>query len=201
MSSCGCEIEGETAGQRRILTIALVLNAIMFVIGLVAGIAAESTGLIADSLDMLADASAYTIALVAIGRSGLFKTRAAKLSGSILLLLGAGVLVDVVRRGLTGANPESTIMLSVAALSLLVNATVLYLLSRYRAGEVHLRATWIFTRVDVIANIAVIGAAIVVRLTGRDWVDLLIGAAIGTYVIKEALEILGHARRSVDATV
>ena len=201
MSSCGCEIEGETAGQRRTLTIALVSNAIMFVIGLIAGIAAESTGLIADSLDMLADASAYTIALVAIGRSGLFKNRAAKLSGSILLLLGAGVMVDVVRRGLTGANPESTIMLSVAALSLLVNATVLYLLSRYRAGEVHLRATWIFTRVDVIANIAVIGAAIVVRLTGRDWVDLLIGAAIGTYVIKEALEILGHARHSVDATV
>ena len=191
----------ETAGQRRILTIALVLNALMFAVGLVAGIAAASTGLIADSHDMLADASAYTIALVAIGRSGLFKTRAAKFSGSILLVLGVGVLIDVVRRGLTGANPESTIMISVAALSLFVNATVLYLLSRYRAGEVHLRATWIFTRADVIANLGVIAAALLVRFTHFGWIDLIVGAAIGSYVTKEALEILSHARRSASATV
>lgn len=194
MSEYGCQIEAETAHQRRILTLALVLNATMFIIGLIGGIAAESTGLIADSLDMLADASAYTIGLVAIGRSSLFKTRAARLSGSILLVLGVGVLIDVLRRGLTGANPESTIMMSVAGLSLLVNSTVLYLLNRYRAGEVHLRATWIFTRVDVIANIGVICAAIVVRLTRFDWVDLLVGAAIGTYVVKEAFEILSGAR-------
>jgi cation diffusion facilitator family transporter len=194
MSDCGCEIESETAQQRRILTLALVLNATMFIIGLIGGIAAESTGLIADSLDMLADASAYTIGLVAIGRSGLFKTRAATLSGSILLVLGVGVLIDVLRRGITGANPESTIMMSVAGLSLLVNSTVLYLLDRYRAGEVHLRATWIFTRVDVIANIGVISAAVIVRLTRLGWIDLLVGAAIGIYVIKEAVEILSSAR-------
>ena len=201
MSSCGCEIEAETTGQRRILMLALVLNAMMFVIGLIAGIAAESTGLIADSLDMLADASAYAIGMLAIGRSNLFKSRAAGLSGSILLVLGVGVLFDVLRRALAGANPESTIMMSVAALSLLVNSTVLYLLNRYRAGEVHLRATWIFTRADVMANIAVICAAIVVRLTGLDWVDLLVGAAIGTYVIKEAFEILGDSRRAATASV
>lgn len=194
MSDCGCEIEAETAQQRRVLTLALVLNATMFIIGLIGGIVAESTGLIADSLDMLADALAYAIGLVAIGRSSLFKTRAARLSGSILLVLGVGVLIDVLRRGLTGANPESTIMMSVAGLSLLVNSSVLYLLDRYRRGEVHLRATWIFTRVDVIANISVISAAVIVRFTHFAWIDLLVGAAIGAYVIKEAFEILSSAR-------
>lgn len=196
MSNCGCEVAAETTQQRRILTLALALNATMFVVGLIAGIIAESTGLIADSLDMLADASAYTIALVAIGRTNVFKARAATLSGSLLLVLGIGVLVDVVRRGLSGANPESTIMMVVAGAALLVNSTVLYLLGRYREGEVHLRATWIFTRVNVIANIAVICAAILVRLTRFDWVDLIVGAAIGAYVIKEALEILGSARHA-----
>lgn len=195
MNDCGCEMEAETAAQKRILRLAVVLNATMFVVGFIAGIKAESTGLIADSLDMLADASAYTIGLIAIGRSGIFKTRAATLSGSLLLVLGIGVLIDVLRRGLTGANPESTTMMLVAALSLLVNSLILYLLNRYREGEVHLRATWIFTRVDVIANVAVICAAIIVRFTHLEWVDLLVGAAIGTYVIKEAFAILDSAQR------
>lgn len=194
MSYCGCHVEAESGEQRRILTLALVLNGIMFVVGLTAGIVAESTGLIADSLDMLVDASAYAIALVAVARSGLFKARAAQLSGTILLVLGVAVLGDVTRRVFAGANPESAIMMSVATLSLLVNSTVLYLLGRYRAGEVHLRATWIFTRVDVIANAAVIFAAVVVRVTHFDRIDLIVGGAIGAYVIKEAMEILSSAR-------
>ena len=75
-------------GQRRTLRIALALNVTMFVVGIVAGIFGQSSGLIADALDMLADASAYAIALMAIERSGLFKARAADLSGTILLILG-----------------------------------------------------------------------------------------------------------------
>lgn len=176
------------------MRVALVLNATMFVVGLIAGIAAESTGLIADSLDMLADAFAFIIALTAIGRSDLFKVSAARLSGSILLVLGVGVLVDVARRGVFGSNPESTVMIVIATVALILNSTVLHLLSRYRAGEVHLRATWIFTRVDVIANIAVISAGLLVKLTHREWIDLVVGAAIGTYVVKEGFEILGSAR-------
>ncbi len=197
MSACGCEVdEHPDAAQRRVLHWALALNAAMFVIGFIAGIAAESTGLLADSLDMLADASAYGIGLAALGRSAFFKARAARLSGSLLMVLGVGVLVDVLRRGVAGAHPESTIMLAVATLSLLVNAIVLILLRPYRDGEVHLRATWIFTRVDVIANLAVICAALVVRWTVWDWIDLVVGGLIGIYVIKEAFEILGTARRA-----
>ncbi len=160
MSVCGCQPTPETAAERRSLRIALSLNATMFVVGLVAGAVAESTGLIADSLDMLADALAYAIGLIAIRRNALFKARAATFSGTILLLLGAGVLLDVVRRWIFGASPESEIMLVVASLSLLVNSYVLHLLKRHREGEVHLRATWIFTHADVVANIAVICSAL-----------------------------------------
>ncbi len=198
MSERGCPLEEQTGAKRHVLTLALVLNATMFVVGLVAGIVAQSTGLIADSLDMLADASAYTIALVAIGRSSTFKARAATLSGTILLVLGIGVLGDVLRRALTGSNPETTIMLIVASASLVVNSTVLYLLGRFRAGEVHLRATWIFTRVDVVANIGVILAAVIVRLSKLEWVDLIVGAAIGIYIVKEAFEIIASARSARD---
>ena len=128
----------------------------MFLVGLVAGLIGQSSGLIADSLDMFADAVAYGIALSALNRGTTFKARAAMMSGGILLTPGIGVLLDCVRRGVFGSSPESRVMMGVAGISLLVNATVLYLLGKYRDQGVHLRAAWIFTRVDVIANLAVV---------------------------------------------
>ncbi|MDE1985842.1 MAG: cation transporter [Alphaproteobacteria bacterium] len=198
MTGCGCgEVEARQAGQRRTLRIALALNVTMFAVGIVAGIVAQSSGLIADALDMLADASAYAIALMAIKRSGVFKARAATWSGTVLLILGAGVLLDAGRRGLFGSSPQSIVMIAVATMSLLVNATVLYLLSKQQEKkEVHLRATYIFTRADVVANLAVILSGAILLATGYRYVDLAIGAAIGIYVIREALEILGEGREA-----
>ena len=195
--SCGHSDEStETASQRRVLRIALALNATMFIVGVVAGLVGQSSSLIADALDMLADASAYAIALGAIGRSTRFKAGAATLSGSLLLLLGVLVLLDVGRRALFGSEPESLVMMAVALFSLIVNATVLRMLGRYREGEVHLRATWIFTRVDVIANVGVMLSGLVVLLTGSRFPDLIMGGAIGVYVVKEALEIMSEAREA-----
>lgn len=195
MTDCGCEApEVRTAQERRVLRIALVLNAAMAVIGGLAGWIAQSTALLADALDMLADATAYTIALLAIGRSALFKIRAATLSGSILLALGVGVLFEVGRRLNYGAEPLSEWMIGTALLSLVVNLTVLRLLAPMKSGDVHLRATWLFTRADVVANLGVIIAGLLVLWLGVPYPDFVIGALIGLYVIKEALEILRDAR-------
>jgi cation diffusion facilitator family transporter len=194
--SCDSDLVVESEAQQRVLRIALVLNTTMFIVGLVAGLLGQSSSLISDALDMLADAAAYAIALGAIGRSARFKAGAATLSGSLLLLLGVMVLLDVGRRALLGSEPESAVMMGVAFVSLLVNATVLRMLGRYREGEVHLRATWIFTRVDVIANIGVMLSGLLVLLTGSRFPDLVVGGAIGVYVMKEALEILDEAREA-----
>jgi Co/Zn/Cd efflux system component len=193
MSDCGCEAKTESPAQRRVLFIALGLNAAMFVVGLVAGLIGQSSGLIADSLDMLADAVAFGIALSAFNRGRAFKATAARVSGGVLLTRGIGVLLDSIRRSVFGSAPESRVMIGVASISLLVNATVLYLLGGYRDQGVHLRATWIFTRVDVIANLAVILSGLTILLTGFRFVDLIVGTAIGLYVIKEGLEIIGEA--------
>lgn len=182
------------------LWIALALNATMFVAETTAGLIANSTSLIADGLDMLADAAAYGIALAAVGRSGRFKANAAMASGVLLLLLGIGVILDVVRRLISGEPPEGAWMIAVAAVALAVNATVLRLLSKQRQQEVHIRATWIFTRADVVANTAVILSGMAVLATGIRYFDLVVGAAIGIYVIKEALEILSEAREARSAT-
>ncbi|NII10977.1 cation transporter [Oleiagrimonas sp. C23AA] len=200
MSDCGCHAEARNQAQRRIVRIALALNAAMFVIGLVAGVLAQSMGLVADALDMLADASAYGIALLAWHRGARFKASAATLSGSLLLVLGFSAIAGVLWRWLMGSHPEGAWMMAIACLSLLVNATVLRLLGRFREGEVHLRATWLFTRVDVIANMAVIVSGLLVLAFEHSAPDLIIGAAIALYVIKEAWQILREARQARQAT-
>ena len=196
MSDCGCHHEAKNAHERWVLTIALTLNAAMAVIGCMAGWIAQSTGLLADALDMLSDATAYAIGLIAIGRTARFKANAAWLSGSVLLVLGVGVLIEVGRRVLHGAEPLSGWMIGTALLSLAVNVYVLRLLAPLKSGEVHLRATWLFTRADVVANLGVILAGVLVLWLGSPYPDFIIGTLIGLYVIKEAVEILGDARRA-----
>ena len=196
MSDCGCHHEAKNAQERKILTIALALNATMAVVGGIAGWIGQSTGLLADALDMLSDATAYAIGLVAIGRTASFKANAATLSGIALLLLGLGVLFEVGRRVVYGAEPASGWMIGTAAVSLIVNMSVLRMLAPLKSGEVHLRATWIFTRADIVANVGVIVAGMLVFWLRSPIPDYVIGTLIGLYVVKEAVSILVEARRA-----
>ncbi len=195
MTDCGCEAgPAETAEQRRVLWIALLLNAAMFVCEVGFGVYANSTGLVADGLDMLTDASAYAIALAAIGRSPAFKANAAELSGFLLILVGLGLLADVVRRAVSGGDPDGGWMIAISLIALAVNVYVLRLLQRQNKSEVHIRAAWIFTRADVVANTAVILSGVAVVLSGIRYFDLVVGGGIAIYVIREALEILRDAK-------
>ncbi len=91
-------------------------------------------------------------------------------------------------------------MVVVASIALIVNSTVLRMLTKQRNREVHIRATVIFTRVDVIANIAVIVSGAIVIVTGFRFVDLLVGGAIGVYIVRESFEILADARKAKEAS-
>lgn len=196
MSDCGCHHEAKNAQERKILMIALALNATMAVVGGIAGWIGQSTGLLADALDMLSDATAYAIGLVAIGRTASFKANAATLSGIALLLLGLGVLFEVGRRVVYGAEPASGWMIGTAIVSFIVNMSVLRMLAPLKSGEVHLRATWIFTRADIVANVGVVAAGVLVFWLRSPIPDYVIGTLIGLYVVKEAVSILVEARRA-----
>lgn len=163
-----CECLQHTATserERKTLRIALFLNGVMFIVGMSAGWWAQSTGLMADALDMLADASAYAIGLLAVTRGASFKVYAARWSGMILLLLGVGILAEVAWKWLHGSEPQGILMMAFSLLSLVVNVTVLLMLAPFRQGEVHLRATWIFTKVDVIANVGVFATGALVNFS------------------------------------
>ena len=195
--SCDCaKTCANTSAERKTLRVALALNLTMFVIGTIAGLLAESTGLLADALDMLTDAITYGLSLMAISRGLAFKKNATRWSGGILVLLGIGIILDVVRRWFFGSDPVGSVMMVYSTVSFAVNLYVLTQVAKFHRGEVHLRASYICTRADVIANLAVFTSGGIVAVTGLSIVDLIIGSLIGLYVLKEAVEILVEAKEA-----
>lgn len=197
MSGCGCEVEVKDNGQRAVLIALLAINAAMFGVEIVLGIASESTALIADSLDMLADAAVYAIGLHAVARSPLVKIKAARLSGIMQIVLGTTVLVDVTRRAVFGSEPESLFMIGVGLVALVANVVCLVLIAKYRNGEVHMRASWIFSKNDVITNVGVVVAGGLVHAFGSRFPDLVIGLVISVIVVRGGLQIVRDANREV----
>jgi cation diffusion facilitator family transporter len=199
LADCGCELEVEFAAQARVLWILLAINGAMFVAELGAGIFAESTGLIADSFDMLADAAVYGVSLYAVSRSALARASAASLSGHFQLGLGVFAFFEVARRALVGSSPEPSFMIAVSIVALVANIACLRLVAAHREGGVHMRASFIFSQNDVIANCAVILSGLFVALSGWPFWDLLAGAGIGSLVLWGGIRILREARAATTA--
>ncbi|MDY6939104.1 MAG: cation transporter [Cyanobacteriota bacterium] len=196
MSDCGCQIEAKNATQRKVLRYLLIINATLFLVEVIAGVLANSTALVADSLDMFADATVYGISLYAVGRSHAYKTRTASLSGILQMTLAVLVLFDVVRKFVFGSHPESVLMIGVGLVALAANAICLLQIAKHRQGEIHMRASWIFSKNDVIANIGTIVAGLLVTLLQSRLPDLIIGLAIAILVLRGGIEILFASRHS-----
>lgn len=194
MADCGCEIEVKDRSQAKTLIILLVINGVMFLVELVAGLLGQSTALLADSLDNLADATVYAIGLYAVARTAAIKSRAAFASGIVEMMLGFGVLAEVLRRFFVGSEPESLVMVFVGLAALVANLVCMALLYKHREGEIHMRASWIFSTNDVIANLGVISAGLLVAWLGSPYPDLVIGTLVALVVIRGGVRIMREAR-------
>lgn len=190
VASLQVQTEDNQGRETSILKWLLGINGVMFVVEFIVGWRAQSTGLLADSLDMFADAAVYGIALYAVGRSSNIKLRAAHLSGWLQLALVIGALSEVVRRFLFGSEPLSTLMVGMGFVALVANVWCLLLVSKNRHGGAHMKASWIFSANDVIANTGVILAGALVAWTGSRYPDLIIGSIIALIVFSGAIRIL-----------
>lgn len=193
MSVYGRDIEIKSREESRVMIMLLSINALMFFVEITLGIISESTALIADSLDMLADATVYGIGLYAVGKEAFIKIKAAHISGIFQIILGAAVLFDVIRRVISGSEPESFLMILVGIAALVANTICLLLISKHKEGEVHMRASWIFSKNDVIANIGIILGGALVYLFDSRFPDLIIGFAIAIIVIRGGIQIVKDA--------
>lgn len=176
--------------ERRIIWILLLINGVMFVGEMVGGWLAQSTGLMADALDMLADAAVYGLSLHAVGRSSRHQIRAAHISGWLQMALALGALAEVTRRFVFGSEPEPGWMMGISVVALTANITCLYLISGHRKGGAHMKASWIFSTNDVLANLGVIAAGLLVGWTQTRFPDLIIGTIIAAIVFNGAIRIL-----------
>ncbi|MDP5041220.1 MAG: cation diffusion facilitator family transporter [Paraglaciecola sp.] len=197
MSGCGCEVEIKNSSQKRILYWLLGINATMFFIEITIGILADSTALIADSLDMLADATVYGIGIYAVGKSLLHKANAAQISGYFQLLLGVIILIDITRRLFLGSEPISSLMIGMGFIALIANVACLIIIRNHKNDEVHMRASWIFSANDVIANMGVIIAGILVVWLDSRVPDLIIGCIVSIVVLRGAWLILKDAKQEL----
>ncbi len=194
-SCCGTAAQQHIdKAQRKLLWAVLVLNGVMFFVEFIAGWLAESSGLIADSLDMLADTLVYAVSLYAVGKAIKYKANAAILNGTLQTVLALVVLADVLQRLIFGSQPNANMMLWVALLALAVNIACFALLYSSRNGDINIRASWICSRNDMIMNGGVILSALLVAKLNMAWPDLVIATVIAFIVLRSAIRIIRDAR-------
>jgi Co/Zn/Cd efflux system component len=195
MDTC-CEIRPVPPGQRRVLQAALAINAAMFVLECGAGLAASSTALLADAVDMLGDALVYGFSLYAVGRGLIWQSRAAFLKGLVMAAFGVGILVQVALKLAHGLTPGVETMSVVGLVALVANLVCLRLLWRHREDDVNMRSAWICSRNDVIGNVSVLVAAAAVWLSGSPWPDIAVGLWMAVVFGRSAVAVLADATRS-----
>lgn len=181
------------AAYRRVLWIVLVINAVMFVVEIGAGLAAGSASLHADALDFLGDAGNYIISLTVLSMALRYRAMAALAKGLTMGAFGLWVVGTVVWHAVMGTVPEPITMGIVGVAALTANAACAVLLYAYRGGDANMQSVWICSRNDVLGNLAVLLAALGVFGTGTGWPDLIVAAIMASLALQGAIVVIRQA--------
>jgi len=198
-SSCSSDKPPVDPKYRRILWIALVVNASMFGIELVGGLASGSASLLADAVDFLGDAANYGVSLFVLAMAPLWRSRSALIKGIFMSLYGVFVLATAAWYFFRGMVPKAEAMGVIAVLALAANVFVAFLLYAYRNGDSNMRAVWLCTRNDAIGNVAVLIAAVGVTTIGAGWPDTLVAVIMGMLAIAGGHSVMMQARGELRA--
>lgn len=194
--SCG-STRAPDPGYRKVLWIALLINAAMFVVEVVASMQAHSASLLADSIDFLGDAANYGVSLFVLGLAVVWRSRAAYAKGVVMGIFGLLVLARVLWTGLGGHTPVAQTMGAIGLLAFAANGVVAWCLYAFRDGDANMRSVWLCTRNDMIGNVAVMLAALGVFGTGTAWPDIAVAAIMAVLGLTSAREVIGRARQEL----
>lgn len=199
----GCDCSGSCAETkdnpryRRILQIAFVANAVMFLVEAGTGLFAQSAALQADALDFFADAANFGIGLFVLGMASRQRASAALAKGACMAVFGLWVLGNTAWHAWFGVLPKAEVMGIVGFLALATNGTVAALLYAYRQGDANMHSVWVCARNDAIGNVAVMLAATGVFAIGTNWPDIAVATLIGSLNLSGATGILIRASREL----
>jgi Co/Zn/Cd efflux system component len=197
MSEHCCHVPDKPAvdpAYRRALWVALVVNALMFGVEIVASWSSGSLSLLADSIDFFGDAANYALSLVVVGMVLSVRAKAALLKAACMAGFGLFVLGQALWRLRSGAAPEALTMGVVGSIALLANVGVAWMLYRFRTGDAQMRSVWLCSRNDAIGNLAVLAAALGVFGTGTAWPDLVVAAVMGVLALTASRTVWRQAR-------
>jgi Co/Zn/Cd efflux system component len=199
MKDC-CEVRSDIPErQRRVLQVVLWINVGMFLAEFISGVVANSTALLADSVDMLGDAIVYGFSLYVVARGAIWQARAALLKGLIMAAFGVGVLVQVMVKLLAGLTPSAEVMGGIGLLALAANGACLALLWRRRTDDINMRSAWVCSVNDVAGNAAVLVASAAVAISGSGWPDIIVGLLIAAMFGTSAVSVIRAARGGLRA--
>jgi cobalt-zinc-cadmium efflux system protein len=190
------ESDTRERGQRRTLLQVLGLNAGLSLSLGIGGVLADSSALLANAVDNTSDAGVYLLSYFAVGRRLKWRRWAARTSGVMLLLLGIGIIVDVGRRWLMGAEPFGLTIMAMALAAAAVNLWCLRLIQRTPSDDVNMRAAKTFSFNDFASNGGILVAGGLVMWLNQAWPDLVVGGIVAFIALKGGLVILKDARKS-----
>jgi len=190
----------DTPRYRRVLWVALALNAAMFAIEIGAGFRSGSVSLLADAIDFFGDAANYGVTLAVLSMGLAWRARAAVLKGLSMMGFGLFVAGKTLWSAAQGLPPEAMTMGLVGALALGVNVAVALMLYAFREGDANMRSVWLCSRNDAIGNVAVMVAALGVFGTGTAWPDLAVAAVMAALALSGGWSVLRQARGELGRT-
>jgi len=200
MGSCcdnDCSLDRLQERQRGTLWVVLGVNAVMFIVIMIAAFYGRSSALLSDSLDNLGDALTYGLSLYAVSKSNTIKARVALFKGSLIFLAACAVIVQIVAKLISPTTPVFEVMGIFSLLGLAANSLCLFILWRHRHEDVNMSSVWECSRNDIASNLSVFAAAGAVWLTGSGWPDILVAACLVFLLIRSSIRVIASAKAGV----
>jgi len=174
----------------KIIRLVMILNLSYFLIEFTVALSIHSVSLFADSIDFLEDGFVNLLILLAMNWSLKKRSRVGMALAMILLLPGIATLWTAWSQ-FHFHYLQQPIPLTLTGIgALVVNFTCALMLARYRkhAGSLT-HAAFLSARNDVLANIAIIIAGIIMFFFNSIWPDLVVGIGIAALNLDAAQQV------------
>lgn len=192
-----CALEAMKIKQSRILKIVLIINVVLFCLTAFYGWVASSTGLMSESIDDFGDAVTYALSLYVVYKSNQTKAKVAFVKGCLILTGALFVLIQVVRHIIDHTVPIFETMGVVAFIALLLNLACFLLLTKYREQDINMSSVWECSRNDILNNISIILASILVWMTNLGWADIAVGMVLSHLLLKSSFKVLKSSYQQI----
>ena len=189
-----CSLDRLRDRQRGTLKVVLGVNAVMFLVIVLAALYGRSSALLSDSLDNLGDALTYGLSLYTVSKSETTKAKVALFKGGLIFLAACGVAAQIVSKLIHPTIPTFEVMGAFSLMSLAANSLCLFLIWRHRGEDVNMSSVWECSRNDIATNLSVFVTAGAVWLTGSGLPDIIVASCLVLLLMRSAIRILLSAK-------